>query len=379
MGASSNDFPAHLISLRASLNNTSITNYNESVRFAISIEQYLEEILQFARTESGKDDLMGVKMFAAKLPIASGSIPWSHVHIGPVKDKIQDLKKKLTIKRPGSNDTTESIHNIRWTLLNEIELVLISIAFIYIKVGSELTNEIIDEEYSNQQESNEKWKQVVNLFKTSISYSLFGISLKSHNATLYTFVNKVAEVCIQMSILSKSSWINRGQFNENEAFQTTNNGTLARVAVYVNNEIRSLKNMIVELQASNNIQLDSSHWIEYLNIIEKYSQAYTGLFLSIENYQQDKLGHAIGLVHFSLLSLQSKRVDESTNKLKNKILNKRNDNLLNKLNSLSTLDINKSIFNSSQITLNDMSYLFDQLIKLNLKFEKENNNLNIKH
>ena len=42
--------------------------------------------------------------------------------------------------------------------------------------------------------------------------------------------------------------------------------------------------------------LDCSHWIKYLNVIEKYINGYAGLFQSLQMYKEDKLGHALGLV-----------------------------------------------------------------------------------
>ena len=63
-----------------------------------------------------------------------------------------------------------------------------------------------------------------------------------------------------------------------------------------------------------------------------------------------------------------------------KFNNKKNEMILSNLNSVSSLQIDKSAFNeksspSSRLIFNDLNYLFDQLIKLNLKFTKENNNL----
>ncbi len=271
----------------------------------------------------------------------------------------------------------------------------------YIKIGSELINELVDLE--STPEVTEKWKQVVNFYKTSISFSKFGSKINS--SVIHVFLIKIAEICIQISILSKSLWVNRNSYDPLKTANNgtlsrvaiyvlneikTNNGTLSRVAIYVLNEIKTAKQLLKELEITSlttsptpasSTSFNYSSWLNTLTIIEKYSTAYSGLFLSIENYQQDKLGHAIGLVNFSLLNLQSKRIEATNeakgiNKLKSKFSTKRNDHLLTSFNSISTLNLDKSVFNEkSGIIVKDVSYLFDQLISLHLKYTKENNNL----
>ncbi|KAK6455105.1 uncharacterized protein RJT20DRAFT_54777 [Scheffersomyces xylosifermentans] len=378
---SSSSLPPSLQGSRASLAVPTLSSYHDSIRYAVNLEHYLEEIIRYVYNEVGTTELSSLASFSAKTTIVeSPDLPWSN---------IQYKNTTETKKRDKLNNVfkSKSNTNYTWTLENEVEMVLVAISFVYNKIGSELTNELIDSDTtpSTIQELNEKWKQVVNFYKKAISYTLFGAQLnviasESLNATIYTFLQKVSEINIQMSILAKSSWINRNEFEATETFTTTNNGTLCRVAIYILNELRTVKGLLVDLESSSQISLNYKYWQEYLTIIEKYASSYAGFFLAVENYQQEKLGQAIGLVHFSLLNLQSKSVGTDSKKLKDKfktkISTRRNEHLLSNLNSISTLDINKSVFNEkSGIVLNDISYLFDQLIRLNLKLEKENNTL----
>ncbi|KAG7661927.1 uncharacterized protein J8A68_004530 [[Candida] subhashii] len=386
---------ANLLTLRASLQVPTLSNSNDTIRYAVILSDYLESIIRFASDSSNSTQLSQVLQYASEHEILStgADIPWSNTtfsesHGRSVLGRNGGDKIKKVFLKAGGSGTPKAEYS--WRLTNEIEMVIISLALIYIRIGSELSNEIIDNDEINPKEIpqyNEKWKQVVNFYKQAISYLLLGtqhlsnVSNSNMNDMMFSFIMKLAEICIQMSILSKSSWINRCNFNHTDTITTTNNGTLSRVAIYILNEIKSAQTMLQGLKSIEGIRLNFTSWGEYLSVIESYSSAYAGLFLSIENYQQDKLGNAIGLCHFSLVCLQGKKVsDKGTtkpfDKLRSKVNKRKNEHILNHLNSVSSLNINKSVFNDkSGIVLNDLVYLFDTLIRLNLKYEKENNNL----
>jgi len=383
---------SELTSARSSLIIQNCDSFNESVRYAVNLEHYLENVFEFINSESSANDLDGILRFASKFVLGNvNQVPWTNIkrekkkedrgdkaekaEKGDKSNKLDKLDKKLQLLKVSSD--------FEWTLLEEIQVIVISISSVYIKIGSELINELVDLE--STPEVTEKWKQVVNFYKTSISFSKFGSKINS--SVIQVFLIKIAEICIQISILSKSLWVNRNSY---DPLKTANNGTLSRVAIYVLNEIKTAKQLLKELEITSlttsptpasSTSFNYSSWLNTLTIIEKYSTAYSGLFLSIENYQQDKLGHAIGLVNFSLLNLQSKRIEATNeakgiNKLKSKFSTKRNDHLLTSFNSISTLNLDKSVFNEkSGIIVKDVSYLFDQLISLHLKYTKENNNL----
>ncbi|RLV90715.1 hypothetical protein JA1_004403 [Spathaspora sp. JA1] len=378
---SSPNINSSLLTARTSLQVDNLNNFNDSIRYVVDLENYLQLIVSVSVETIKSQDLNELVKYASLVEIVKcADVPWTNTvyEHGKRREKLNNILNN----KPGTN-------MISWSLLDEIEMVLASISLTYIKIGSDLAGEIIEVEINPQltEEYNEKWKQVVNFYKTSISYTMFAIQLTempsakqygSINGFIFVFLEKIADICIQMSILSKFNWINRCA---ESSTITNNNAMLSRVAIYVLNELKLAKNMISSVSSSNQVNLDYRLWHDYLNIIEKYSRAYAGMFLSIENYNQNKLGDAIGLIHFSLLCLQSKQgVELSGNsknfgsKLKSKVLNKTNVHILNNLNSISTLNINKSAFKSGVI-LNDLTYLFDQLIILNLKYTKENNNL----
>lgn len=386
---------SEIISKRSSLINASTSNYNDIIRFVVSMEEYLDQLFEFTYESTGSE-LNGLIKFASSYHVGSSPEPWT---IKKAPSSLSD--KKINLK--GIKEAPRA-RTFEWNLFNEIELSILSISFSYTSIGSQLINELIEESTATP-EVVEKWKQVVNFFKKSISFTQFGAQINKLstspakiNGVLYSFLEKLNNINIQLSILSKSSWTNREDFSRNESFKSNNNSTLARVAIYIVDELSNSQNILVQLKAdatarsredsNNSINLDYSYWKDYLGVIEKYAIANAGLFLSIENYQQDKLGEAIGLVNFSLLTLQKKKFDEkalssssgkaSFRKLQEKFKAHRNEAYVKNLESITTLNINNLAFQekSSGIILKDLSYLFDQLILLHVKFTKVNDNLN---
>ena len=347
----------------------------DSTSYLIHLEEYLKCLLNYIdQNGTGNPSV-----------ICEG-IPWTNVI----------FSKQRKIPKLGSTIDNK----ITWSIQNELYMTLIAITLTYLKKAAEMANAIIDEETDDVSQFNENWKHIMSYYKTGISYILYAMNLPQTqqepphlqiNNVLLNIIHKISQVSIQIVILIKFSWINRNSFQfKEETIQTENNSTLSKVAIYILQELKVIKNLINGIEKNEqDFMLDCSHWIKYLNVIEKYINGYAGLFQSLQMYREDKLGHALGLVHFSLLSLQSKQaiITESTKSSKNiirsvkmKFNNKKNEVILSNLNSVSSLQIDKSAFNeksssSSRLILNDLNYLFDQLIKLNLKFTKENNNL----
>lgn len=351
-------FSASLHGKRSGLINIEAKNLSDSVRFVTELESYLKDLVNHLVTLLSLANETEFSKTAAELVVCN-SIPWKSLRF--------PSKKSFNLKSPKDD--------LKWTYLDETIAVLLSVSLINIKLAADLSNELIDTEVNA--ETVHKWKQVVNFYKWAYSYSMFGQKIVTdslfHNLT-FTLVDKILDISIQMSILSKSSWINR---NSDEPTQLNNNGTLARVAIFIADELKNLKNLITSF--TSNVSLDSSSWLDYLSIIERYNTAYACEFLSIEYYQQNKLGQAIGLIEFSLLTLQCKNMGESNSKISkvlNKVQLKKGESILKKLSSISSLRVDKTMFNEkSGVILNDLSYLFDELIKLRFKYTKENNNL----
>ncbi|KAI3403147.2 hypothetical protein KGF56_004036 [Candida oxycetoniae] len=377
--------PSHLLALRAALHVPQLSTSNESIRYVVNLEEYLEAIVEL----TSQND--------ANRAVFSSNIPWNDLSKTGFKQFFNTVTKKVVLAK--------------WTLANELRMTLISIGLIYMRIASDLLNETINIELDipekKPQEYSENWKQIVNLYKKSISFFMYGDSIEPNqgslakgalrvNATLFSFLMKISEISIQMSILAKFLWINRLSFNYNEQVTTENNVTLAKVAIYCMNELEVVQNLLKTLIQSAGkkseadtelLNLDYTDWEDYLKLVKRYVSAYAGFFLAIQHYREDKLGNALGLIQFSLLTLQSKQEVKPGNdsmlsrkvtlrKLRNKVAHRKHADILQSLNSISTLDLNNSAFNDkSGIVLNDLTYLYDQLIKLNLKLTSENDNL----
>ncbi|CAK9441192.1 uncharacterized protein LODBEIA_P50610 [Lodderomyces beijingensis] len=374
--------PAQVLSLRTSLQNVKLATYNDSINYVVNLEKYLDSIDQIS---DGVD---------ASETFVSSNIPWNHLS----KTKFKQF----------FNTGNKKIESVRWSLMNELIMTSLSISLIYVRIASDLLNSTIDtdvEPPAKAEEYNESWKQVMNLYKKSISFLMYEQSLESKqgsfsegalkiNPVLIPFLSKISEICIQVSILAKYLWINRASINYNEQVTTENNATLAKVAIFCVNELEASQKLLESLlhstgkktEADNElINLDYRDWEDYLSLFKRYISAYAGLFLAIQNYRDDKIGNALGLIRYSLLALQSKKdlppsstlhKKFSFQKIRNKVQQRSQENVLQSLNSISTLDIKRSAFNDkSGIVLNDLAYLYDQLIRLNLKFTSENDNL----
>lgn len=363
-----------LLAARASLDSLPST-HSESVRFVVKLEEYLEGIFSLLASQS-TSTLADYAAKALELELCK-TIPWNNVCL---------MKKRVLIKLTSSS-------TVDWCLASEIQTTVIAASFMYLQLGAALINELIESEDTEQsRENDEKWKLVANFYKKAVALATFGAEFTELCSTpvlvdprIFILLDKTANIGIQMSILTKFSWVNRTSFNDQDSFLSKNNGMLCRVAIWVLDEVKSSQHIVRELEslAGESLQLKYSEWSHYLSVFVKYTAAYAGLFLSIEYYQKDKLGQAIGLINFSLLSLQSKNLNDIKPKkskvlsrVKSKIAGKRNESYIAGLQSITSLKIDKSVFQEqSGVVLMDLSLLFDQLVQCHLKFTKENNNI----
>lgn len=351
---------------------------SELIKFALKLEEYLEELFRFAVEQLNAKDLTEVIAHASLVTIFNvKKIPWSNV--------VSPSEGKLSIRKAHSNYC--------WTLFNEILAAITSISTVYLKLGALTINSAIEGDPAalTNEEINEIWKQIINRYKSAIAFSMFGSHITkngdsdSGNFHPYTFLllQKVGDLNIQMSILIKSSWINRYDFSKDESIKTKNNGTLSRVAIFITDELKVCEGVIQSLSSEKKkLVLNFKNWTEYIGIFGKYVAAYAGMFLAIENYQQKRLGHAIGLIEYSLVCLQSKGFDSrASNKklvspLKGKVSAMKNEHFIKDIQSVSTIKINNSAFtDASGVLLEDLCTLFDQLVLLHLKFIKQNDHI----
>lgn len=368
-----------ILAARASIGSPTSTSHADSVRYVVKLEEYLEAIFALLAAQNHETTLAQVALDSSASVLCS-AIPWSN--LAPKRPRMHDLAR------------IRSAPQVEWTLASEIQAVAVAAAFMYLKLGAELLNELIEAEdgAEPQNEVDEKWKLVAGFYKKAAALADFGAEFTAAaltdvlvNPAILVLLTKIAGVGIQMSILCKFSWINRNSFNAQDTFLSKNNGVLCRVAIWVLDETKSCLNIVGELEAlADFVDLNYSGWTQYLSIFVKYACAYAGLFLSIEYYQKNKLGQAIGLINFSLVSLQSKNLSEIRPKkakvfsqFKSRIAGKRNGSFIAGLQSTTALKIDKSAFlELSGVVLKDLSLLFDQLVQCHLKYTKENDNLN---
>lgn len=341
--------PPECLALRANV----LSSQSDPARFVASATDYLEAI--FASVHVPGHELADAAE-KANTTVISPAIPWT------------GFKKLKT----------------QWSLAYELHTVALAICFAYIRLGAELTNELIDLDPAAEsaQEVAEKWKAATRFYTKASSFALFGQQLPHGlDPRVFLLVDKVALISTQMTLLSKYSAMNRSSYNSSESFASNNNGVLCRVAIYVTEETQAAINMVDELASLNGISLLCSGWPSYLALVKRYGSAYAGLFYLIEHYKKNSLGHAIGLVNYALLCLQSKRSTEQPKKkrifsISSKIAAKRNDAYVSSLQSTTSLNIDKSNFQLlSGIVLKDVALLFDQLVQCHLKYTKENDNL----
>ena len=77
-------------------------------------------------------------------------------------------------------------------------------------------------------------------------------STTPNNNVLLSIIHKISQVSIQIVILIKFSWINRNSFQfKGETIQTENNSTLSKVAIYILQELKVIKNLINGMEKVN--------------------------------------------------------------------------------------------------------------------------------
>ncbi|KAM9897321.1 hypothetical protein OXX79_006950 [Metschnikowia pulcherrima] len=369
------------LALRASINVAVPENHAELTQYMLRLEQYLDAIFEDLASQNSGKEYEKLAAIASDC-ILSASIPWKNVNLGK-------STKSLRVQKP----------TLEWSLSAEITATAIAMAQTYMRLGADLTNELVEETEPAENgaistEIDQKWRSVAEFYKSAISLVDFGQNFQAaipinesapllFNPSIFALFDKICNIGIQMSILCKSSWLNRASLSGNDTLSSSNNGVLCRVAIWVFNEVMACQNLISEMEKSGPeyVHLNYDGWREYLSVFFKYVTAYSGLFLAIENYQQQKLGQAIGLLNFSLVALQSKNMGDDKkrvrDRLKNRFSGRKNDKFIASLQSVTALNIDKSVFSgSSGAMLGDLSLLFDQIVLLHLKFTKENDNLN---
>lgn len=371
--AAATPFLSQLSDLRSAINELPISSYNDAVRLASHLEEYLEGIFHLISRTQDLTKLIDVATFSLALVI-SNEIPWEYVVSSAPKKHDLKIRKKPEV--------------CSWNLGCEIQTVVLSIGFAYIKLGADVNNELIG--LDSLAELDEKWKMVTNFYKKAMAMTAFGSELSRYTSIpqldprLFLLLDSVANIGLQTSILGKFSSVQRHMYNDQDKLSDDNNATLCRVSIWALDEIKKCQRLVAEMlhPTFDLFGLKTDKWNHYLSLVARYTSAYAGFFLSIEYYQKDALGTALGLVNFSLLALQSKNLpgerdgNKLISKVKDKLTGRENENYISSLQSTTTLAIDKSSFRALLgVVLKDLALLFDMLVQCRLKYTKENDNL----
>lgn len=338
----------------------SISNYST---YITNLETYLNFIYGQALNQDGVSNYMDVFQFSGNYVISS-TIPWNL--------PISKSKKSLQI----------------WTLKDEITIVLINLALSYNARNGEIIDKILTGNNLPENESQQLWLNTFKLFKKSLEYinfikeqSFFNNDIFETSSFFINLVECLVQSSVQLSFLSKATWTLQKIDYDIGSNDSINYSTLSRISVYVKDQIKNILNIL----KSNGI----NHWTKYLENLLKYINGYLGVFLSIENYKQDKIGFSIGFLNFAIENIAKKTNngeldnddDEDDSKLKKKFASfkkkiKTTDQKI-KINNKNKVKLNKDL--SQDLQLNslqtDLSNLFDLLQLLSLKYNLENNNL----
>lgn len=362
------NLPPELTSARTQLVGISLESRHDFILYLNLLNNYLETIFQYVST---KDHQLISSIHFAETIIISDTVPWHGI----------DCPKLAFGKK---------LETISWTLMHEIVTVAAAMSLNHSCLSSKIIDDLVETEPENLKDTAEAWTPVIKQYKSAVSVANFGLECLSHATTLdivtidpncFILLEKTANISTQISMLVKSSWLNRLEFNRAGSFSTKNNGTLSRVAIYALDELKFCQKLIGSFD-NNCIVFRHENWLSYLYLMQSYATAYSVLFLSIDYYQQSKLGLALGLINYGLLSLQAKQVETPgknkniVTKFKTKFASHKNELYIKDLQSVTTLNIDKLLFKlSSGAFLKDLTFLFDQLIQLHLKLTKENDNL----
>lgn len=338
-----------------------------SPQYLLALSNYIDSLFQSLVNLHGTTDLEQLAGHAADVIL--GELPqWLNIQV----TKLARFKFK-------------DAETPQWTLAAEIAVALAALALAYFQVGTDLTNDLIDACDS----SDARWRQVGEHYKTGGSVAAFAATFTAPVSgpglpppTLWALIGKLAAVCTQLALLCKAAAENRAQFSQSESFTSRNNGVLCRVAVWVLEEVKSCRQLARALAEPPKgkgdcfAEVEGKAWARYFDLVQRYVAAYAALFLSIDQYQQNRMGHAIGLVNYGLVALQCKTIErqKGLRRLVGKIGARRNENFVLNLQSVSELDIDRLVFLGLAM-VHDLLFLFDLLVLLHLKFSKENDNL----
>lgn len=269
-----------------------------------------------------------------------------------------------------------------WTVASETQMAALCVLFLYLWLGAELSNVLFDADPSSEPLYNDSWRRVQAHYKASMALAHFGARCAGQvDPALFVLARSLGNIGVQLSALCKHSAVNRRLMSAERPPQRLYNAVLCRVAVYTVEQMK-LCQSLVRAPPSGPVALERKGWELYLGVVLRYAEAYAALFLALEKYVQGECGHAIGLVNYGLVSLQSRDVAELKRRkkyiaaLRRRLVARRATGFIESLESTTRLALDKLLFSKlSGIVLADLSFLFDELVACHLRFSKENDNI----
>lgn len=307
-------------------------SYPAVAAYLVAVEQYLNDIWD--------QSLAGVS-----------KVPWDdECEYYIAKERVPAGNRFASRFRSSSPDQP-----LEWTGDDEKGLVLANVGFAYVILGLLLAKQMLE---SGQ----DQWKGVVDLYKKALAVASLGTTKfgKSGFAVLQT----VADVLLQLLVVAKQSYTARTTdvHGTNAA-----SGMLSRASIYAATQLGSLQQGLP----------NNGPVVAYFEAAVRYARAYAAYYTAIDHYNQQKIGHALGLLQLGLIALQGRKsvVDEpslSLSKPKSKLMelrrDRKNDKVVKKLRPV----ISKKIDHNVPV---DAQELLDLILLLQQSYIRENDTL----
>jgi hypothetical protein len=248
-------------------------------------------------------------------------------------------------------------HSGEWSLKDELMMTIIQLSLGICSRGVELIH------------ISENWANTVKLFKRALSYLLF-IQVDSNiwecSLEAVSVYSSIAMCGVQLGVLKqKLTQLKQMEFEISKDF---NVASLSRIAIWIkdefNKDIQSIQRAQFKLKAS---------WLQYLQICLRYVQGLIGVLLSVDLYNQDKLGESIGWLEVGLDYIKS-HGDHHENKMKQKFT------VLKQKIGSKRLKLDQDFFKAlPEVLKPDLLTLFEFCEVLDVKYQKQNNQLSFDH
>jgi hypothetical protein len=244
-------------------------------------------------------------------------------------------------------------HSGEWSLKDELMMTITQLSLGLCSRGVELVY------------IGENWANTVKLFKRALSYLSF-IKVESNiwecSLEAVSIYSSIAMCAVQLGVLKqKLTQLKQMDFEISKDF---NVASLSRVAIWINDGL----NKDIQLIQKAQFKLKES-WLHYLQLCLRYVQGLIGVLLSVDSYNQNRLGESIGWLAFGLDYIRS-HGDHHENKVKQKFT------VLKQKIGSKRLKLDQDFYKAVPDVLKpELLTLFEFCEILDVKYQKQNNQL----